>query len=235
MEHGQGFCWSWNRISKGEAKLCSEHSSWGDTSDHYVDEGFPLMTILYTTHPYLLIANMRIKIQNTTNKLPNTKYNKQYTKTECLMRDLKVITIDRWNKSNSELQALITVQREWYWSLKKKNLKCPKSYLARKIYIGWGTFACRSLCFPLHHYWSIFFICFVFVFQECCICCFICSVFVVAQQERYEWEDSCRLLCFTLRHSWRGRGVVTTNLPDCPTYYPLTKLILNIWSWYVLK
>ena len=31
--------------------------------------GFPLMTILYTTHPYLLIANMHIKIQNTTNNI----------------------------------------------------------------------------------------------------------------------------------------------------------------------
>ena len=218
--------------------------------------------------------------QNTKHKIQNTEYKIQQTiyKNRVLDEgpvDPKVIAIDRWNKSNSEWQPLITVKRE-------KDLECLKSYLARKIK---AEDICRPLCFPLHHYWSI---CFSFVLYLCsrspffvdsfalylllprrkiwvggqlqtpffyfaslleylffhlfCICVpgvlylliyLLCICF--CPKERYEWEDSCRLLCFTLRHSWRGRGVVTTNLPDCPTYYPLTKLILNIWSWYVLK
>ena len=35
-------------------KLCIiVWGSRGDTADHYVDEGFPLMTILYTNHLYI--------------------------------------------------------------------------------------------------------------------------------------------------------------------------------------
>ena len=116
------------------------------------------------------------------------------------------------------------------WKLLATYLSCSKKDMSGRTFID--PFV--SLCITIGVF-VFFFICFVFVFREHCICWFICSVFLVAQQERYEWEDSCRLLCFTLRHSWRGRGVVTTNLPDCPTYYPLTKSILNFRSVYILK
>ena len=39
---------------------CAAQGWRGDTGDHYADEGFPLMTILYTNHPYLHIVNMPI-------------------------------------------------------------------------------------------------------------------------------------------------------------------------------
>ena len=111
---------------------------------------------------------------------------------------------------------------------KKEKFKMPKKLLSKKDIHRLRDICMQIPLFPvaslLEYFFHLFCICvpgvlYLLLYLLCICCC---------PEERYEWEDSCRLLCFTLRHSWRGRGVVTTNLPDCPTYHPLTKLILNI-------